>query len=1455
MPQDHVFISHSSKDDPFVSLLRNALKDRSIPVWDDSQKLRGGDKLKPEIEKAISGGSGFIAVLSLDALDSHWVTDEIKLALEVQQERPDFRVVPIIFPNVPLNLLQFIFGEEPLAIVVKPDKPGLEKKLPAILAALGHRLPDSQPPEPPPPETPVDELTLTLSRPSIFTEGGLRRGRADARLVFEPAKGGRRLESEPFDFISPLGPIEADELKKYIEEYPRYPFFELYEKEAGAIADKLPVWGRQLLAALTAETGVLDEWLKHADATERRFSIKMDHRLPKSATDEERAAANEAAGLLLSLPWEILHGERGFLFQGHQPARVRRRLPNRQRMELPPLQSQVRILLLSPRPEDDRVGFIDHRISPKALLDATERLGSLAELTILDTPTFPALVEALRKAEQAGRPFTVVHFDGHGVFDRVRGLGALCFESHAEAEQQKLANRAPDIVSADRIAAELQGFRIPMFFLDACQTAMVELNPVASVAATLLENGVASVAAMSHSVLVETARRFAGAFYQSLAGGARIGSAMLAGQRALHADPHRADLPGGKKLELQDWFVPVLYQEEDDPQIVKKLPSAAAIEEGKVVWKSRLGALPPEPPHTFVGRSRELLAVERLLRRQPWAVVRGPGGAGKTTLAAEAARWLLRTGRFERTAFVSFEECRDPRPALDALGRQLLPDMPDWSVAKYGSEAEAFQHIARALRQQRTLLVLDNLETVLPDSEGKAPLGVPPAADFISFFEKLRDTAEHTRLLFTTREPLPGAFGRGDREVRLGALSRGDALHLVSQVMASEGHRLPSQDADTLNRHFGDLVETANCHARALTLLARDIARNKGGLQGLTTGLRSLMAELDRKHPGDRENSLFASVELSLRRLPEAVREKVEALAVFHGGADVIGWAAVAECQPQEAMLAGEALVQVGLAEKMHLLYYRLDPALPTHLQRLAGPAALATLQERWAESMAQLAGFLYQQRSQDAHLASQLTRLAEPNLLAMLGWMAERAAPERVVNLSGQVESLFSNLTRPQALAFATQTREAAAKQLGGWSHARFTSEHAAGDRLLAQGNLPAAFAGAKKVLEQCLAAGDAAYPEAAYDTALAHFRLGRVLNNGGSPEKALPLLEEARQRFLVLAAAGDEDAGRMASKCLTEKGTCLLFLGQYEDAATVYQEAIEAGEKEEDWREVAVGKGQLATVRMYQKRYKDALELYEEVKDIFRQLGEESSIATIWHQIGMVHEEAGQPAQAEKAYLASLEIETKRQNREGEASTLNQLGNLYDGINRLEEAVQMCRRAAGLYFELKNIRYEGTTRSNLADTLIQLERYDEARQEILRAIECDLQFGDAAEPWSSWAVLHDLEKATGHPAAAAEARGKAKAAYRSYRGRGGESRTNKYRFIVAAEQAIRAGEAEALAGQLLSLVQPGMSEENKVFIQQLCALLRGGRSPQFAEDQALSPLDAVELELLLGRLAGAGL
>jgi tetratricopeptide (TPR) repeat protein len=1483
MSNECIFISHSTTDDPFAAELRQALEGHGLAVWIDSRNLRGGSRLKPEIEAAIEQARQFIVVLSPNVINSPWVPKEIRKALEVESARKadGYSVIPLLLPGVNPTALGNWFDEEPLAVPVEVKAGGLSLALPAILAALGERQSDDRQPLQEPEARQVAELKLKLEKAAIKqVSEGVFRVTATARLTYDPADAASpAAESREFNFTAPLGPIEAEDLRWYLESYYLWPTG-VFGERAEYIKARLPQWGHELYKAATVAKSaqkLLADWEHAAAGIERRFSVFVDNRPPDddssssdetSSSDESEAAANEAAGVLLSLPWELLHDGRSYLFHGQHPVRVRRCLPKESAEPANPTDLPIRVLLVSPRPEDDRTAYIDHRTSARPLVDALDSLGELVELTILTPPTFPALQTALRQAAEAQKPFHVVHFDGHGVYDREHGLGALCFEDPKDSH--KLEARASQLVYASandklggdtRYLADLvRDYRIPLVFLEACQSAKTEDLPTASVAATLLSEGVASIVAMSHIVLVETAHRFVKAFYQELAAGKRVGTAMLAGQLALFNDTYRGRMMGAGELHLQDWFVPVLYQEEQDAQLITRLLPKDSQQLQATQRRLSLGDLPAPPPHDFHGRSRELLSLERLLRDAPYAVLRGQGGAGKTTLAAELARWLVQTRRFRRAAFVSLEQYTDARTVLDSLGQQLLPEGDNWSVANYSDLKQALQPVERALRDRPTIIVLDNMESVLPDHTGQLPpataqLKEEQLKDLFDLCGNLLEADPATRILFTSREPLPVPFDNQRRLITLRALSREDAIKLVSEVMKQEGLTPKATDPGGDPQEITDLVEAVNRHARALVLLAREIARH--GVRTTTENLQQLMAELDKKHPGDRENSLYASVELSLRRLPPAAREQIKALAVFHGGAHLQVFAYVlgtaADDVETVSNLANQ-LIEVGLAEDMGYYHLRLDPALPPYLLLEMSEEEREGVSSRWVKGMKHLSSFLYEQQFKDAKLSAQLTLLELPNLMALLLWMQQHAAPEDVVMVAQGVEELLTRLGRAQALAEATRVREQAAEGLSQWSHARFLTENASIDRLLEGGALPAAYTAAQQLLQRCLEAGEEAFPEAAYDIAMAHVKLGRVLNIGGAAEEALTQLAKGQQRFQALADTGNTTAERMVAAAITESGDCLRELGRLDEAAAAYKDAIGRDEKRHSMRDVAVGKGNLGTVQMLQGQYDEALKIYAEARDIFASLGEPRSVAVFWHQIGMVYRRADQYEQAERAYRQSLAIKVQQKDLSGEAGTLGELGNLYDAMGRLEEAVTCCRQAADMYVKLQGQRYEGAARNNLAITLIKLQRYDEARRELHRAIECKKHYGHAAEPWTTWAILHNLERATDNLQAAAQAQQKAIESYLAYRRAGGQNMTGGAQTCAAARQAIKQGETTELEQLLAQHSEADIPPSAKVMISKLQAILRGDRNPTLIDEQNLEYDDAVELRLLLEELGTEG-
>jgi tetratricopeptide (TPR) repeat protein len=1377
-------------------------------------------------------------------------------------------VIPLSLNGTRLGVLQALFKEEPTYIPVSNAPGGATAALHDILVSLGLRLPTDRPPLPQPRPEPVAELVLELSDLGFDEQDGMRRPAARARLVYEPAIPGQPVvvSEQMWRLIAPLGPIEAEELGWYLERWPVWPN-PLVADRAKQVEANLIAWGQALHGAalpLQPTANGLQAWAGVEAGASRRFSVSVDDSLLLGSSEAEKKLAQEAATALLALPWELLHNGDGFLFQGGRPTRVRRRLPNKRTRPVPVVAPPIRVLLISARPEDDACAYLDHRASALPLVAATEELGEVLRLSLLHPATYPALEAELARAQQAGEPYHVVHFDGHGVYDRRVGLGGLCFEDPSDSH--KLTGRRHQTVYTNQLGPLLNNYRIPLVLLEACQSAQAEAG-AESVASELLQKGVASVVAMSHSVLVETARRFVAAFYAELARGQRVGQAMLAGQRALHSDPSRGQRYGIGELTLADWFVPVLYQEKDDPQLFTATPAPQTREDLRSRLRARLGAVPPEPVDTgFVGRSRDLLALERLLRQERWAVVRGQGGEGKTALAAELARWLVRSQQVRRAAFVSVELCSHKDAVLDALGRQLVG--ADYSAAKYENPEQALLPIERALREEPTLLVIDNMESVLlpPYLETPELLSEEAALELLEILalaERLLRAGE-TRLVFTSREALPAPFDAQRQRWELHQLEKGDAVALIERSLAageSSGAMCAGAGAAALEARREEieaLVDAVQGHARTLALLApelrrRGVAATQADLVELMQQMQQRVAQLPADDPRRREQSLFASVEISLRRLSAANRERVRVLGVFHGGVQLDVLRVMTAWEQAEVEGLALELVGTGLATANPYNHLSLNPALCPYLKATLSEEERQALTAGWLEALAAYLDTLDQQRSQNAEMAATLTLLELPNLFALLDRSQAVADPETTIDRATSLNFLLRELGKPRLLERVARVREAAAAALGeGPSHASFQASLSRIEEQLAAGQLREALAGAQQLLQQAQAAGEVAYVYADYDLAMACILLGRVLQIGGGAQQALPLLQEAGWRFEAIANATDNKAAeRMASVCLTDQSNCLLDLGRYDAAAAAYEEAIRRGEQRRDLRGVAVDKAQLGTVRLQQERYAEALKAYQEARDNFSSLNEPGTVAITWHQIGMVHQKAGQPEAAEEAYNQSLAINVRVGNQVGQANTLVLLGTLYGGVlQRPEEAVAFYQRAAEIHGEIGDQANEGRAQNNLAATLLKLHRLDEARQAIRRAIECNEPFGHAAQTWKTWDILAGIETADCKSSAASDARHQALDAFLAYRRDGGENQSESGRLVSALRQDLGAGFPEAATSLLLQLTAHPAWANQLPFLTALQAITTGSRDRTLAEDPGLSYDQAAEVLLLIEAL-----
>jgi len=354
----------------------------------------------------------------------------------------------------------------------------------------------------------------------------------------------------------------------------------------------------------------------------------------------------------------------------------------------------VRVLLVIARPEG-RLDVAFRSVADPLLRELTAS-GASVEVDVLRPPTFERLRAVLREP----RPYDLLHFDGHGVVDPETGHSALVFESGDEAGTP---------VDGGVLGEELAAGGVPLLVMNACRSAAGhDEEAYGSVAREALERGLAAVVAMRFNVYVPTAALFVGALYRGLGEGRALEDAVAAARRRLIERPDRGGLP-----VVRDWCVPALYQ---------AAPLRLAGDAAGAVREAPEVGLPPAPRYGFVGRDEVFVELEAALVGSPHVVLRAFAGAGKTTAAAEFARWYARTGGCETAGpLVDLGDAPAVEDVRRRLGRVDGRPLLLWDDARELTAGHLRLLDEIAARGGRVLVIRDRR----PDPEGLPVVPMP----------------------------------------------------------------------------------------------------------------------------------------------------------------------------------------------------------------------------------------------------------------------------------------------------------------------------------------------------------------------------------------------------------------------------------------------------------------------------------------------------------------------------------------------------------------------------------------------------------------------------------------------------------------------------------------------------------------------------------------------------------
>jgi predicted ATPase len=554
----------------------------------------------------------------------------------------------------------------------------------------------------------------------------------------------------------------------------------------------------------------------------------------------------------------------------------------------------------------------------------------------------------------------------------------------------------------------------------------------------------------------------------------------------------------------------------------------------------------------LVGRSRELADVLDLLRANRLLTLTGPGGVGKTRLALQAAAEVV-DDFCDGVWFVSLAAVRDPELVVPAIA----------STIGVKTDLPAF------LRSKRLVLVLDNLEQLLPQVASRV-------ADLLA--------APGVKVLATSRERLAVA---AEQEYPVPTLRLEEAVSLFTtrarQLRSSFG---PDEHVELIAQRLDGLplaLELAAARVKVLT--PRQIVERLGrSLDLLTIGTREAP---------ERQRTLRATIEWSYELLPEEERRLFARLAVFAGGFDL----AAAEAVSQAKLDTLHALVEkslLGGSQEGRFLF--LETIRAFALQRLEALPERERVQRAHAQFVAALG-----EQTQGTPIPS-WSRDAD-NFRAALAWARATQDRELVVRLATVAEEFA---LRPaevvtlieDALAEADVTPlplVAAAREASGDAHVHMGDgtgarrEYEAGliaasrsdddqhriellTRLGSVSHVDGDLATARERHEQALVLAARAGDARCLRQVL--FGLGDLAIDEGDVARAGELIEQS------LALAREQGDLYAAAWALHDRGELALATGNLRQAERHYQDALRRAEALDYWDIIVDCVGGLAVV-----------------------------------------------------------------------------------------------------------------------------------------------------------------------------------------------------------------------------------------------------------------------------------
>lgn len=1134
----------------------------------------------------------------------------------------------------------------------------------------------------------------------------------------------------------PFSPEEEARLEWYFEQHLKFPFMDDFKAQEAA-------------ASIAKYGEVLFGQVFSGDA-KTQYRMALQNGGP-GALSLEIAGSPE----FHRLHWEALKDPRfSDALAVHAPV-VRKSLTP------PPLRANVRslptlnVLVVTARPHGHR--DVGYRTISRPLVEALRQTSLRVQIEILRPGSYRALKNHLEEARDRHGVgyYQLIHFDVHGMvaayeaLQQVRAGDRFVFQArYGRADIQPYRGQkaflflegegeaAADPVEAQELTDLLLAHQIPVAILNACQSGKQVGAEETSLGSRLMQAGMQTVLAMGYSVTVSAAELLMRTLYEQLFAGHDLPVAIRRGRAELHSHRDRRAYYN-RTIELEDWLLPVVYQNQPVRLAVRELTP----DEARAYYERQAQPYTvPQPTYGFVGRDLDVLQIEkRLLARRNLLLVRGMGGAGKTTLLHHLAMWWQTTKFVEQVYYFGYDEkAWNCQQMLAAIGERLLSKAEYYGTFQPLSLPAQQAFVAERLRAQRYLLILDNLESVTG-----APLAIQNTlspdqqAEVRGFLARL--TGGKTLVLLGSRggEEWLAHNTFGDNVYELPGLDPEAASTLAERILERHHATRYRQDAQFLR-----LLKLLDGYPLALEVVLTNLTRQTPA--EVLAALQAGDVNLDTTDSQKKTESILRCIDYSHSNLSPDAQGLLACLAPFSG----VIWAqllpqytAQLKQQPALAHLPFERWPEVlQEAANWGLLSPEPDNAGFLHLQPIFPYFLRSRLQTAEQAEMRRAVETVFREHyDQLSDALSQLMQSKEPQE-KQLGQVLVGIEYENIATALNLALQAKVSMFRPYAILsdYLSVTRKhQQGLILGEWVFEQFKAYTA---QVLAETIKAELVVVVDRMAGHQLSLKMYPQAEASYQKALGLHEGLSALDAGEKRRRKASLLhqlgvvaqeqrqwEQAEQYYrqvLTIKVESNDFYGQAST--LHQLGMVAEEQRQWEQAERFYQQTLEIYEKFEDYYGQASALHQLGVVAQKQQqwtraelRYQQELAIYEKFKDWCKR-------APPLHQLGMIAEERQQWAKAEQYYQLALEIAVGCDDWHGQTKPLHQLGIVAEKQQRWEQAEQYYQKELAIYVEFNDRYGQALPLYQLGMVAQDQQRWGKAWEYLLRALKIALEYQD---------------------------------------------------------------------------------------------------------------------------------